>query len=102
MYPGPRQMITLSAKPSGAMPLLMSLTALLIAIVYVVARGGQHEADEGPAAHIFQLLIVGQVPIIGFFLIRWIRGNPLACLSVAACQIIALAAALLPVWLYRL
>lgn len=102
MNAGPRQMITLSTKPSGALPLLMSLTALLIAIVYIITTGGQPQADEGAAAHIFQLMVVGQVPIIGFFLLRWIRASPMACLGVVSCQILALVAALLPVWIYRL
>ncbi|MGN6423621.1 MAG: hypothetical protein ACTHLA_09960 [Asticcacaulis sp.] len=102
MLAGPKQMITLSTKPSGALPLLMSLTALLIAVVYIATTGGQHQADEGAAAHIFQLMVVGQVPIIGFFLLRWIRTYPMACLGVVSRQILALVAALLPVWIYRL
>jgi len=30
-----------------------------------------HETDEGPAAHIFQILMAAQVPVVAFFAIKW-------------------------------
>jgi len=34
------------------------------------------EADEGVAAHVFQLLMAGQIPIIAFFAFKWLSAIP--------------------------
>jgi len=102
MPAGPKSFSALSAKPSAALPVVMSLAALALVLFYIVASGGRREADEGAVAHIFQILVVAQVPVIGFFIVRWIRSNPLACFAVLGVQALALAAALFPVWYYRL
>ena len=38
--------------------------------------GVVHEADEGTAVHIFQLLMVAQVPFVAFFAIKWLPRTP--------------------------
>jgi hypothetical protein len=79
----------------------MSAFAFLGVVVYVAMFGIQEpRADEGASARIFQLIIAGEVPIVGFFAIRWIPQIPKQALQVIALQIIALSAPIgLIVWL---
>ena len=44
------------------------------------------ETDEGTAAHIFQLLMVAQVPVVGFFIVKWLPRAPGPTLPVLALQ----------------
>jgi len=50
-------------------PIVMSVLALLIVLIVVTTSWERNLADEGAAAHIFQLLIVAQLPFITAFLI---------------------------------
>ena len=52
-----------------------------------------HEADEGTAAHLFQILMAVQVPFMAFFAVRWLPRMPLQSLQVLALQGIAALAA---------
>jgi hypothetical protein len=54
-------------RPSAFVPVAMSVTALFIVLGYAVVFGVARQADEGTAAHMWQLLMAGQVPIIAFF-----------------------------------
>ena len=89
-------------KPSGYLPVAMSLAALTIVLVALALFGVTHEADEGVTAHLWQLLMAGQVPIIGFFMMRWLPQAPRPALLVLAMQIAAALAAMAPVWWLRL
>ena len=60
--------------------------------------GVVHEADEGASTHIWQLLMAGQVPIMAYFLVRWLPRAPLQTLSVTALQVAAALGALAPVF----
>jgi len=73
-------------KPSALIPLAMSLAALGLVVGHALVYGIVHEADEGAAAHIFQLLMVAQLPIIGYFAIRWLPKRPRQALLVPALQ----------------
>jgi hypothetical protein len=42
------------------------------------------QADEGAAAHVWQLLMVGQVPIMAFFAIKWRPTQPRQALVILA------------------
>ncbi len=89
-------------KPSGYLPVAMSLAALAIVLVSLTLFGATHEADEGATAHLWQLLMAGQVPIIGFFMLRWLPQAPRPALLVLAMQIAAALTAMAPVWWLRL
>ncbi len=54
---------------SAAVPVVMSLAALLIVLIVVATGWERNLADEGTAAHLFQLLIVAQAPFILVFLL---------------------------------
>jgi hypothetical protein len=60
---------------------------------------GTPQADEGAAAHVFQLLLVVQLPIVAFFAIKWLPRDPRHALYVLALQAAAGLAALAPVFL---
>ncbi len=86
-------------QPSALLPLLMSLAALAMVLGNAAIFGVVHEADEGAVAHIFQLLIVIQIPIVAFFAIKWLPRAPKETLLVLALQTGAALAAMAAVYL---
>ena len=89
-------------RPAAFVPIAMSLTALSLVLGHVAVFGVVREEDEGAAAHIFQLLMVWQVPIIVYFAIKWLPRAPREALRVLALQIAAALAALAPVFFLNL
>jgi hypothetical protein len=77
----------------------MSLAALCVVLVHIAFYGVARQADEGTAAHLWQLLMAGQIPVIAFFAIRWLERAPRQALVVLALQFLAGAAAAAPVFL---
>jgi len=73
-------------QPSAFLPLAMSLAALGMVLGHFAIFGIVHEADEGTPAHIFQLLMVAQLPIVAFFAITWLPRAPRQALHVLAWQ----------------
>jgi hypothetical protein len=89
---------TMMKQPSAFLPVAMSLAALATVLGHVAMFGAAREADEGTAAHIFQLLMIAQVPIIAFFAIKWLPRTPKQALQILALQAGAALAALAPVF----
>jgi hypothetical protein len=89
-------------RPSAFLPVAMSLAALVTVLAHVVRFGVAREADEGAAAHVFQLLMVAQVPILAAFAIKWLPRTPREALPVLALQVGAALAALAPVFFLNL
>jgi hypothetical protein len=85
--------------PSAWVPLAMSLTALALVLGHVAMFGIVHNPDEGTPAHIFQILMVAQVPFVAFFAIKWLPLAPKKALLVLAIQGGAALAAILAVFL---
>ena len=94
----PASVLSLSRKPSAFVPMVMSLIALSVVLFHTLAFGVVREADEGPTAHIWQLLMAGQLPILAYFLIRWLPRVPQHALPVLVLQIGAALAATAPVY----
>lgn len=92
---------TLLKRPSAFLPVAMSLTALATVLVFLVSHGPAPQADEGAAAHIWQLLMAAQVPIVLYFAIRWVPVSPREAVPILALQLAAAVAALTPVFLLR-
>ena len=86
-------------RPSAFVPMAMSFAALAIVVIHIIRSGVAREADEGTAAHLWQLLMAAQIPIIAFFAIRWLPQSPRSALPVLALQAVAALAALAPVYL---
>lgn len=84
--------------PSAFLPLAMSLGALATVLVFLSLHGPAPQADEGAAAHIWQLLMAGQVPIVFFFAIKWVPQSPRDAVPVLALQVGAALAAMAPVF----
>jgi hypothetical protein len=76
----------------------MSLAALTIVLAHIALYGIVREADEGTAAHLFQLLIAAQVPLIAVSSIRSLLRSPKQAVRVLMVQAAAILAALVPVW----
>ena len=89
-------------QPSAFLPVAMSFAALATVLAHVVMFGVVREADEGAAAHIFQLLMIAEVPIVAFFAIKWLPRTPRQALQVLALQVGAALAALAPVFFLHL
>ena len=73
-------------RPSAFLPLAMSLAALAIVLIHVAIYGVIHEADEGAAAHLFQILMATQLPVVVFFAVKWLPRAPKQALQVLALQ----------------
>jgi hypothetical protein len=89
-------------KPSAIVPILMSAGALAVVITAFAISGTKRQPDEGTAAHIWQLLMAGQLPFLAWFLLHWVRRDLKAGLSVLALQLVVFAAALFPIWYFGL
>lgn len=89
-------------KPSAFMPLVMSLCALIVVTVAVSLVGVDRAQDEGGAAHLFQLLMIGQMPIIFYFGLKCLARNRKAALVIITFQVMAFIIAFSPVWLLGL
>lgn len=77
---------TLLKKPSAVLPIVMSLAGLAVVVGHAAIYGTAHEVDEGAAAHIFQLLMVLQVPLVAVFAFRWLPKVPRQTLNVLTLQ----------------
>ena len=94
--------VSLMKQPSAFLPIAMSLAALALVLGHVAIFGIVREADEGTAAHLWQLLMAGQILVVAYFALNWLpraRGN---ALLVLALQFVAALAACAPVYWFHL
>lgn len=91
----------ISRRPSAFLPVAMSLGALALVLGQIVFVGIARQADEGAVAHLWQLLIAAQAPVIVFFVIKYLPKQPRQTLLVLAVQGLAVLAACAPVFLLR-
>jgi hypothetical protein len=74
---------------SAWLPLALSLAALTLVLGHAAIYGIVHQADEGTAAHIFQILMIVQLPFAAYFAIKWLPKQPRQALPVLALQAVA-------------
>ena len=86
-------------RPSAFLPICMSLGAILTIAIFLFLHGPAPQPDEGAAAHIWQLLMVCQLPIIALFAVKWIPQSPRQALPILGFQLVAALAAMAPVFL---
>ncbi len=94
--------MTISAvfkRPSAFLPVGMSLAALAVVLIFLIQSGPAPQPDEGAAAHMWQLLMACQLPVITFFAIRWIPRAPKQALLIMGLQFVAALAAMAPVYM---
>jgi hypothetical protein len=86
---------------SALLPLGFSVAALALVLGHV-ASGGVREADEGTAAHLWQLFMALQLPLIGLFAFIWLPRSPRPALAVLGLLIAAVLANLAVLRFYEL
>lgn len=92
----------LARAPSAYLPLAMSALALMLVLGSVLLFGAARQPDEGAAAHLFQLLVIGQVPLVAWSLFHRMKGNKAVALAIFGLQGGVLVLALFPVWYLNL
>ena len=86
-------------QPTAYLPVAMSVGALAMVVWFVAAHGVVHQPDEGTQAHLWQLLVAGEVPLSAFFAVRWLPSAPRPALIVVAVQVAAVVLlAVAPLW----
>ncbi len=71
-------MTSLIKQPCVWIPLAMSIAAFLL-VIGTVTLFGVRQGDEGTAAHIFQSLLAGQIPLVACFAITWLPKKTERC-----------------------
>jgi hypothetical protein len=94
-------------RPSAFVPIAMSMVALAMVLWNIgmsVAQAGRvaRDPDEGTVAHLFQILMTVQWPIMAFLAVKWLRRAPGQTLRVLALQAGAWLAACAPVYFLHL
>jgi len=104
----PRSFGAIVRQPSAFLPLAMSLTALALLLGRIAMFGTGPEVvvngrpDEGAVAHLWQILMAGQLPVLLFFAIKWLPRAPRQTLYVLALQAGAVLASMAPVYFLNL
>lgn len=94
--------LTLLRKPSACLPVAMSVAALALVAGYLALYGIARSGDEGAVAHTWQLLMGGQLPLIAYFAVKWLRQAPRRAAPILMLQVASGIAALAPVFLLHL
>jgi hypothetical protein len=74
-----------------------TFAAIAIVLRHAILVGVAPQADEGLEAHLWQLLIAGQLPLIALFALRWLPRRSGQALLVLAVQGAALVVAITPI-----
>ncbi len=88
--------------PSAFLPVVMSLTALTLVVSHLAIYGVVREADEGTVAHLWQILMAAQLPVLAFFAIKWLPRAPRQTLYMLGLQAGAVLASMAPVFIFNL
>ena len=90
-------------QPSAFIPITMSLSVLAIMFISFAISGiPAREADEGTAAHLFQIWLFIEILMVAIFAMTWFPRRPKQALLVLALQITAVLVACAPVFLLNL
>ena len=89
--------VDLLRKPSGWLPLALSLAAIGLIVEHVAFIGVAPQADEVAEARIFQVLMLLDALVIGAFAVRWLLVAPKAASAVFALQLLIAAIPLITI-----
>jgi hypothetical protein len=78
-------------RPAAWLPLLMSVAALAVIGWYLVLYGPVSQPDEGLHAHLWQLLMTLQLPLVAYFAYSWLPRAPRPATVVIGLQLAAAA-----------
>jgi hypothetical protein len=90
-------LFALLKRPTGFLPMAMSSAAIFIIVLHIVRFGPAPQPDEGTSAHLWQLLMAAQVPVVALFAIKWLPQAPKQAVVVLVLQIVGIVAAMAPV-----
>lgn len=90
--------LSLFRRPSAFVPVAMSTVAASLVPEYLMRVGAVRQVDEGTEAHLFQLLLVAQLPLIAYFAVTYLPKQPRQSLVVLTLQCLAGVAALSTVY----
>jgi hypothetical protein len=92
-----------ATRPSALIPIVMSFVALAVLLLALsFGLGVSNDGDEGAAAHIWQLLMIGQLPVVAFFAFQWVPKAPAYAVMVMLIQFLAALSSLGPVFVLGL
>jgi hypothetical protein len=80
-------MLDLLKRPTGFLPIALSSFVLALIVTRLIRFGPAPQPDEGTEAHLFQILMPAQVPLMALFAISWLEQRPKAAMRVIALQI---------------
>ena len=91
-------------KPSAWIPIVipLALFAYIVAVLYANEFVVVREEDEGVGAHLFQLWLVLEPFLLGYFAIKWVPRAGRQALLVLALQLLAAFLAVGTVFLLKL
>ena len=78
-----------SKQPNVLLPITMASIAPSIVLIFVGLDGITRKGSKGTAARIFQVLMLIQIPIVGFFAFNWIPHRPMRAIRVLGFQPVA-------------
>ena len=81
-------MTRLMRTPSAWAPIVLSVAALALIVGFVARFGVVQSEDEGTAARIFQMLMLGNAVAIAYFVIRWVPQEPKPALAIVGLQVL--------------
>ncbi|MDR3642861.1 MAG: hypothetical protein P4L74_04515 [Candidatus Doudnabacteria bacterium] len=90
-------------KPSAWIPIALSVIVIgLWVFAFSFGATPSRQPDEGTAAHLFQIWLVLEVLLLGFFAVKWLPKMPKQAVWVLAIQIILVLAGCFPVYYFKL
>jgi hypothetical protein len=96
-------MKSLIKNPSAWLPIAFSVAVMAMWVISLSTFGAPHPLpDENAAAHLFQVWLVAEVLLVGFFATKWLPQMPKQALIVLAMQIVAVLAGCFPVYYFHL
>jgi hypothetical protein len=89
-------------EPLALIPIGFSLAALAVTTIALAKNGVVHEADEGTAAHLFQIFMAISFVTSVAFAIQWVARAPWRALRILGIQMVAALVAVAPVFYFKL
>jgi uncharacterized BrkB/YihY/UPF0761 family membrane protein len=78
--------VSLLKKPSAVIPLVISFAALTLVLVGRSLFNGGDEIDVPNLTRVFRIVLAAQIPLVLFFLYKWLPRKPNEALRVLALQ----------------
>jgi hypothetical protein len=89
-------------KPAAWLPLLFSAAIAALLLTAYLRGDLRPKPDEDAYAHLFQIFLAAQIPIIAWFAIKWMPQAPRPGAIVLILQFLAIAVVCSPVYLLHL